>query len=377
MAAMSDLDSLEKELVRLRHQLHTRPELAGHEAGTAAFVARALAAYGPAEILTGLGGHGLAAVFPAAGGVPGPTVMLRCELDALALEESPDCPWPSKTPGTAHRCGHDGHMAILLGVARRLAASPPPRGQVILLFQPAEETGTGAAALLADSRFRTLDPDWIFALHNLPGHPLWSVLCREGAFAAGQCGMRVRLRGQAGLEQALAGLVAGLIGLNSDRGEDLALVTIPHTRLESPAAGCAEILATIRAEKDTVLRRLKKEAARRVQAAGLAGDLEVELGFQEELPVTLNDARAVTMVTAAARELDLEIQSPEESPFRWSEDFGLLSGWRPGAMFGLGAGEDHPPLHAAGYDFADGLLIPGVLMMEKILTRALQSHRPA
>ncbi len=357
-------------------------------------MAKTLAAWprttGSVEILTGLGGHGLAAIFPAADDAPGPTVMLRCELDALPLAESPACPWPSRNPSAAHKCGHDGHMAMVCGVARHLAACPPPRGRVILVFQPAEETGTGAAALLADGRFRALDPDWIFALHNLPGHPPWSVLTRAGAFAAGSCGVRIRLEGATSHaaypeqghspDRALARLVTDLINLNSDQGDELALVTITHARLGDPAFGItpgqAEILATIRAQDDAVLRRLKEETSRRAHAAARRWDLAVRVGFEEEFPVTWNDAHAVDMIAAAARELDLDVQDPAESPFRWSEDFGLLTAWRPGAMFGLGAGPDHAPLHSPHYDFPDDLLIPGVMMLEKIIAHAMRAGNP-
>lgn len=102
----------------------------------------------------------------------GPTVMIRCELDALPIRETSDLPHRSTVAGHGHLCGHDGQMAIVLGVAHRLALDRPSSGRVVLLFQPAEEDGSGAAAKLADPRFHTLAPDWAFALHNIPGLPI-------------------------------------------------------------------------------------------------------------------------------------------------------------------------------------------------------------
>lgn len=392
---MSDLDRLVAELTTMRHRLHAAPEISGKEEDTARMVAEFLATCGPEEILTNLGGHGVAALF---GPGDGPRVMLRCELDALPLPEAPGSPWPSENAGAAHKCGHDGHMAILLGVARRLQATGPLPGQAILLFQPAEETGTGAAALLEDPRFRGLDPNWVFALHNLPGHPAWSVLTRPGAFAAGSCGVRIVLDGATSHaaypeqgqspDRAMAEGVNGLIAMNQTdernpidkrnpiEGKGLALVTVTHARLGEPAFGItpgqAEILATLRSDSQETLAALKAQARALAEEISRKYGLAHQLTYEDEFPVTMNDPVATALIEEAAVELDLAFRSPAESPFRWSEDFGFLSRWRPGAMFGLGAGTDHPVLHGPDYDFNDDLILPGMMMMEKILRRALQ-----
>ena len=344
----------------------------------------------PRELIGGLGGHGLAAVFAAPDNQPGPVIMLRAELDALPLDESPNCPWPSENPGCAHKCGHDGHMAILAGVARRLQTTPPASGSVILLFQPAEETGAGAAELLDDARFRALKPDWIFALHNLPGHPAWSILTRPGTFAAGSVGVKIHLRGSTSHaaypeqgnspDMAMAELVMGLVNLGDDADEALALITVVHARLGEGqngeanfgiSPGEADIMATIRSDRDEVLQNLKTKAAQLAQESALKNGLKCEVEFCEEFPVTVNDAAAVDIIRQAAQELDLDVESPEESPFRWSEDFGFLTAWTRGAMFGLGAGTLHPVLHGPGFDFDDDLLLPGVAVLERICRNIL------
>ncbi|MDO5641005.1 MAG: M20/M25/M40 family metallo-hydrolase, partial [Paracoccus sp. (in: a-proteobacteria)] len=136
------------ELTALRQALHRAPELSGHEHETAARIAGALRDLGADEVLAGLGGTGVAAGFR--GAVPGPSVMFRAELDALPIHETGARPHVSARPGIAHLCGHDGHMAGLLGLARLLARARPARGMVWLFFQPAEENGAGAALMLAD-----------------------------------------------------------------------------------------------------------------------------------------------------------------------------------------------------------------------------------
>ena len=136
------------ELVAFRRQLHENPEISNEEKDTARSVVSFLAATGPDEVLTGLGGHGVAAIYDS--GAEGPTVLLRAELDALPIEELSDIPHRSQVAGKGHMCGHDGHTAILTAVGRQLGRQRTARGRVILMFQPAEETGNGAAGVTAD-----------------------------------------------------------------------------------------------------------------------------------------------------------------------------------------------------------------------------------
>lgn len=136
------------QLIEWRHELHRWPDLSGEEMQTAARVVRQLEKASPDRIMTGLGGHGVAAIYE--GATPGPTVLLRCELDGLPIQEIGDRDYRSEHDGRGHLCGHDGHMATLAAVARILGRQRPSKGRVVLLFQPAEETGAGAAAVISD-----------------------------------------------------------------------------------------------------------------------------------------------------------------------------------------------------------------------------------
>jgi len=369
------------DLIAWRRHLHTLAEVSGREQVTAAHVQALLESFGPDQMVPGLGGHGLAAVF--AGPAPGPTVMFRAELDALPLDETGDLPWSSTHPGCAHKCGHDGHMAILLGLAHRLGRRRPRTGRVITLFQPAEETGSGARAVVDDPAFGPLQPDWIFALHNLPGHPTGQVRVRAGAFTAGSAGLTIGLRGETSHaaypeqgrspDQALADLVTGLAVLPIPLEKDgrLALVTVGHARLGDPAFGItpgeAEILATVRSDDPVVLAELKDRAEALARQVAQTHGLAVTLGWSEEFPVTVNHPEAAAAVTAAAAAAGLPCGRPDESPFRWSEDVGHLLNLGRGAMFGLGAGVDHAPLHAGHYDFNDALLEPGLALWDALV----------
>ena len=157
------------ELTAFRRELHRHPEVSGEERETARTIVAALTSLNPTRILTELGGHGVAAVFDS--GTDGPTVLFRAELDALPIQEINDIPWASQVAGKSHVCGHDGHMTMLLALGRMLSRKPVAKGRVVLMFQPAEEDGSGAKAVVADPAYDNIQPDLAFAIHIEPGRP--------------------------------------------------------------------------------------------------------------------------------------------------------------------------------------------------------------
>jgi amidohydrolase len=167
-----------EHLIRLRHELHRHPEVSGQEQQTAERIKNYLLLLQPDELLTEVGGHGIVATFDS--GQPGSALLFRAELDALPIQEINTFAHRSGVEGVSHKCGHDGHATILCGLAESLAKNKPRRGKVHLLFQPAEETGTGAAAILADPKFTTVKPDMGIALHNFPHHKLGSLMVKDG-----------------------------------------------------------------------------------------------------------------------------------------------------------------------------------------------------
>ncbi len=378
------MNAIDDKLKTLRRELHRSPELAGQEQATAAKVADWLAARGPTRIVTGLGGHGLAGVWSAE--VPGPRVLLRAELDGLPIPDEIDAPHASHTPGRGHKCGHDGHMAILAGVAARLEVAPPERGELVLLFQPAEETGQGASWVLEDPAFDGLRPDWCFGLHNLPGFEAGRVVVRPGSFAAASRGLAVELTGasshaaepQLGRSPALA--VASLIQAFSAAGQfhtslpEASKTTVIHAAVGEPAFGTSpgrgRVMVTLRAYEQEVVERLEARCRALAERIAAAYELQVEIEQVEPFPATINDARAADLIERAADAEGLSVTRPDQ-PFPWSEDFGHFTAAGPGALFGLGAGERHPALHNPDYDFPDDLLAPGVRLFERIARLAL------
>lgn len=370
------------ELSLIRRELHRRAETAHNEYLTAAFIADKLRDIGVRDIREGVGGHGLIATLDS--GRPGSALLFRAELDALPIKETLDLPYASSHNGVSHKCGHDGHMALLLGLAHKLADRPLARGKVHLLFQPAEETGEGASRMLEDPQMTGYTPDFIFAVHNLPGFPLHSVLLRDGVFAAGSAGLILRLTGNtahaAHPEQgrspapAVAALIDGFGNLPHKVLADgrYGLATVIHVRIGDPAFGTtpgrAVFMVTLRAWDPDDLEKLCREAVNMAEVTAGTHDLEMQHEWTEEFYPTVNDPAAVALIEKAAHKLPGNPPVRRMSdPFSWSEDFGRFTERFPGALMGLGAGEQHAHLHDTRYDFPDELLETGVSLVIGII----------
>lgn len=361
------------QITELRQELHRNPELSGQEYGTARRLEAFLQQYSPDQLLTGLGsGTGMAAIFK--GTSAGPTLMFRADMDALPIPETITAPYGSQQRGISHKCGHDGHMAMVAGLAPLLKRYPPNKGAVILLMQPAEETGMGAAALLEDPRFNTLTPDYIFGLHNLPGFPLGQVVLREGTFCAASRGLRIVLKGRTshaaepslGISpaNALAKLLLELPLIPQKLPcKDLLLLTITHATLGEASFGIspgeAILHLTLRANQEADMQQLIAAAEQSIKVIALENSLQVDFSHHEVFPVTRNAPSASTLLRAAAKKTGFDLHE-KEVPFRWSEDFGHYSQLAPAAFFGIGAGENLPNLHNPHYDFPDALLPYGL-----------------
>jgi amidohydrolase len=354
-------------LTALRHDLHRQPEVSGAEIETAKRITRELTALGADRIWQGLGGHGVAAEFT--GHAPGPTVLLRCELDGLPIQEINDIPHASQIDGKGHLCGHDGHMATLMGVAMRLSTRPA-KGRVILLFQPAEETGAGAQAVIADPQWPEIRPDYAFAYHNVPGLPLGEIGLRSGPANCASRGMQILLTGKSshaaapedGLSPgpAMATLMTALPALS--RGTiadpDFTLATLTHANLGEPAFGIApadgELRVTLRTMTNDGMDRLIDTALHKVAEAH--GDLVTDIHWHDVFRGVANDADATEIARQVAQDLGHKINEMP-TPMRWSEDFGRIGDdGAKAAMLYIGSGTDTPQLHNPDFDFPDALL---------------------
>ncbi|WP_114009884.1 amidohydrolase [Cohaesibacter intestini] len=394
-------NSMLDQLVDFRHTIHRHPDLPGLEIGTANRVEAALTALTPDRLVTGLGawqepdgsqwgGTGIAALFEGEHPEDGPTLLFRCELDGLPISEQSEAAHRSAIDGQAHSCGHDGHMAIMLGLAMRLATNRPARGRVILLFQPAEETGKGALAVAKDPAFQALKPDMAFALHNLPGLGLGTVWLKDGAMCCASRGMRIALEGKtshASLPQdgispldGVMRIVAGLKALSNglDEGQqldaDFKLVTITHIEMGEACFGVsparAEIWVTLRTVTDDAMAGLVEAAHSLATETAKAEGLALTISEDDVFDACTNAPETTQMVRQALEEEDIP-HAHQPDPMRFSEDFGIFGQSHPATLFLLGAGKSHPQLHNPDYDFPDSLLSSGVQIFERIIRQTL------
>lgn len=367
------------ELTALRRALHRSPEISGEEAQTAARIMAELAPLAPTRILNGLGGHGVAAVFDS--GTDGPTVLFRAELDALPIQEISDAPWRSQIDGKGHLCGHDGHMMFLLGLGRILSRRPVQRGRVVLMFQPAEEDGSGARAVVTDPAYSEIAPDYAFAIHNEPGRPFGHVSTRAGLINCASQGLTIRLTGKTAHAAtpedgrspalALAELIPALeaIGRGGAVDDHFRLVTITHLNMGAPsfgiAPGDAELFVTLRTGHDGPMAALAANARAMAEAAAMRHGLRVAFEVCDEFAASINDPEAVGIAERAMAAIGVSF-GEDDLPMRASEDFGVFGWDAKAAMLCLGPGVEYAALHNPDYDFPDDLIPVGVRIFERI-----------
>lgn len=369
----------------LRSRLFSEAEPANGEERTAAILEEHLSGLDPDELLTGVGGHGVVAVFR--GEKEGRTLLLRADMDALPIPRMEEVDGEEVARSCSHRCGHDGHMTILAGVAARLSERRPAAGKIVLVFQPAEETGEGATRVIADARFAALGrPDLAFALHNLPGFELGSIITRRGVFAAASRGLVVEIAGATshaaephrGRSPAMA--VSQMIQAFDSAGqyytglEDASKVTVIHASLGEPgefgtSPGTGVVMATLRSHDDGVMSELMDRCSSNAKGICEVFGLSARIGWTQEFDATVNSPEAVDIIEGAAAGLDLPVVGRAD-PFPWSEDFGRFTGAFTGAMFGLGSGVGTPALHNPDYEFPDPLIPIGISMFERIVRSA-------
>ena len=376
-----------QKLIQLRHSLHQNPELSGVEFETAKRIIEFISEYNPTEIIHPKGETGIIATFK--GENSGPTTLIRCELDALPIQEINNFEHKSAIEGVSHKCGHDGHMAILCGVATLLSDENNFNGTVHLLFQPAEENGEGAKKVLNDPLFNQVKPDYVFALHNLPGFPLGQIVVKNETFSCAVNSMIIELSGKTahaaepenGINPALA--ISEIISnFNAKIQPDISLesyclITPIYINMGKKAygvsAGFGEIHFTIRSNRNKNMDKIEKELIHSVKQIATKHKLKPIIDWTQQFRANENSKEAVSFIRKAAEINGYDLLE-KETPFSWGEDFGLFTEHFPGAMFGLGAGKNVPSLHNPDYDFPDNLIPMGAKMFYQIIKEIHRAH---
>ncbi|HAD97945.1 MAG TPA: amidohydrolase [Cryomorphaceae bacterium] len=370
-----------EELRDFRRELHANPEVSTQEKETQERIYKALEKTGLSPKKTG--GTGLLVHFKSE--KEGNKVLLRADIDALPIEETNDFEYRSIHKGVSHKCGHDGHAAIMLGVAAELATNKPERGEVCLVFQPAEENGKGARAIIEDPEF-DFKADMAFALHNLPGYPMHQVVCRKGAFTAAAKSVILKLHGKTshaaeperGINPGLA--IAEILQLSEELSEkdinreDFRLITLVHVNMGEKAygisAGYGEVHLTLRTFSNQVMEGFETRLMKRVEEIIKKYQLQLQSEWLEVFYANMNNSESFEVIRSSADENQLDFEE-RATPFKWGEDFGLFTEKFPGAMFGIGSGKDTPALHNPDYDFPDEIITTGIKMFTTILRKTL------
>ncbi len=369
-------------LVEFRRELHQHPEVSNQEAETAKRVIQFASEFSPDQIISGVGGSGVLVVFQ--GENEGKCTAIRAELDALPIQEAEgNVPHQSIHKGTAHLCGHDGHMVMVLSLLEYLSSNRPTYGSVMLLFQPAEETGEGAEQVLKDEQFLGNLPDEIIGLHNIPGEPLGKLLISHSHFAAASKGLKLFFKGSTAHAAepengknpsfAIARLIDHIEHLEVGKERDrYAIATIIHLNVGEVAFGVSPadgvIMLTLRSFTDNALSHLTSQLIQK------AHDLAEEFGLTfsheetEAFPATVNHEAQANHLIGVADKLDLTHQLID-TPFKWSEDFGHYLKKVNGVFFGLGSGKDQPVLHHESFDFPDELILYGFSIYQSYLQK--------
>jgi amidohydrolase len=388
MPIVNRVADLQPDIQAWRRDIHEHPELLYDVHRTAAFVAERLREFGCDEVAMGLGRTGVVGVIrgrkPAGkGDIKG--IGLRADMDALPIEEATNLPYASRTPGKMHACGHDGHTAMLLGAARYLAETRNFAGDAVVIFQPAEEGGAGAAAMIKDGLMDRFPIDQVYGMHNGPGIPVGSFAIRPGPIMAATDSIDIQIEGLGGhaarphicIDSVLAGaqLITALQSIVSRSVDPLESAVISicefhagHARNVIPQT--AELKGTVRTltveMRKLIEKRVREVVAGVAQMTGTKIDLKYERGY----PVVVNHAAQTDFATQVAKEIAGDANVREMAPMMGAEDFAYMLEQRPGAFIFCGNG-DSAGLHHPAYNFNDDAIVFGTSYWVKLVENTL------
>ena len=371
-----------KKLTEIRHEFHQYPELGFQETKTKAKIAKFLRAKG-LEVIEGVGVIGVLK-----SGSGSKTIGLRADMDALPIQETSMHAYSSKHPGVMHACGHDGHTTMLLGAAEELANSLDFDGTVIFIFQPNEENGLGAKAMLNEGILSSFPISEIFALHNLPGTETGRIITRKGLICSSESLFEISLKGQGGhasmpqvgrdtisvgseIIQSLQNIISKKLAPGS--GSVLSVTEFTSDGARNVLPGNSLIKGDVRSRNKEDRLEIKRLMSTLVEGISDAHEISGEVSFETEFVETINSSDQTETVIAVAEELGLSFDNNCE-PMSFSEDFAHFSNVVPGCFFLLGNGQTgcvSSPLHSSSYDFNDELLPIGVNIWSGIVRKIL------
>jgi len=354
-----------------RRHLHQNPEIMYEVQETAAFVAEKLRAFGCDEVVEGLGKTGVVGIIKGTKG-DGPTVGLRSDMDALPIEEETGVAHASTKPGMMHACGHDGHTAMLLGAAEHLCETRGFAGSVVVIFQPAEEGGAGAKAMMDDGLFERFGIEEVYGMHNYPGIPVGEFAMRAGPTMAATDIFEIVVTGvgghaarpHTGIDPVVtsAQIITMLQTIASRNADPLESIVVSVTTIH---AGDADNVIPERVKLTGTVRTLipemrdlaEKRIGEIVESVSSAMGCTAVLDYERNYPVVVNHERETAFAaTIASKVVGADKVDTDMAPVMGGEDFAFMLEGRPGAFIFTGNGEDSANLHSPHYDFNDDII---------------------
>jgi amidohydrolase len=388
MPIVNRVADLQPDIQAWRRDIHAHPELLYDVHRTAAFVADRLREFGCDQVATGLGRTGVVGVIkgrkPAAG-ADVKVIGLRADMDALPIEEETNLPYASRTAGKMHACGHDGHTAMLLGAARYLAETRNFAGDAVVIFQPAEEGGAGAAAMIKDGLMDRFAIDQVYGMHNGPGMPVGSFALRPGPIMAATDNIDIRIEGLGGhaarphkcVDSVLVGaqLITALQSVVARSVDPLESAVVSICEFHAGNARnvipqTAELKGTVRTLKADVRQLVEKRMREVVAGVAQITGAKIQLDYGRGYPVTVNHVAQTDIATQVAKEVAGDANVRRMPPMMGAEDFAYMLEARPGAFIFCGNG-DSAGLHHPAYNFNDDAIVYGTSYWIKLVENTL------
>lgn len=375
-----------ENLTAFRRDLHQNPELLYDVTRTAASVAEALRAAGVDEVIEGVGRTGVVGVIHGQRNTSGRMVGLRADMDALPIHEESNKPWASKVPGKMHACGHDGHTAMLLGAARHLAGSRAFEGTVIVIFQPAEEGGAGARAMIKDGLFQRWPCDEVYGMHNRPNLPLGQFCIAPGPIMAAVDEVKISIVGRGGhaaapnqtidplpVAAALIQAVQTVVSRSVDPIDSavVSLCTIHAGTAFNVVPQTVELTGTVRVLREELRDHIESKLSRLVasicEGFGAVGTID----YIRHYPVTVNHDQETKYAAQAAQDVaGIDNVALDMPAVLGGEDFSFMLNEVPGAMIKVGNGPS-AGLHHPEYDFNDEVIAWGCSYWSRLVRQRL------
>jgi hippurate hydrolase len=374
------------EVTGWRHWLHQNPELLFDLPKTTAYIAERLRQVGVDALHENIGRTGLVAVIK--GASEGPTIALRADMDALPIHERSQAEHASRTPGNMHACGHDGHSAMLLGAAKYLAETRNFAGTAVLIFQPAEEGGSGAKAMIEDGLFDTFDVSEVYGMHNMPTLPIGQFGMCVGPTLAATDFFYIDIEGKGGHASQPHRCADPLAAANAMYNDFQTIITrnanpirnglISVTSIQAGEANnvipqTALIKGTVRNLFEDTRDMIEQRMHDIVEGVAKTHGVRAELRYDRLCPVTVNHENEAGFAADAAEKVVGAQNVDRHQPARLGgEDFSYMLQARPGAIIFVGNGNS-ASLHHPDYDFNDDALAYGV----EFWTRIVEERLPA